>query len=790
MHHSKFRTSEGMISKSRCIHYLINNNLVPVKKTTLYKLSLNVSRNLVHKDATWTDLCKDGRKGYLSPHEMIELILYLKEKTTGGVAYSTSELKREIEAKIRRSFKKKNKLYQLPLAITPSILNAYVSIIKSQNIFNIYSNVTNKTEARSIAEWSIRSTLAYTMVVATSHFIPNVKSNSFHPKKKDLSKQALEMWEIVEECYNEMLGHNETKIDLVPVLPNMVTTTDEVTIFATSTTVNKAETLYVAAKPQELKNEMSSSASRNVYKNKASGDAHCRGVRIVINSTFTAGGLSAPIFVSVFGLSNEEMPGSDIITIEVPGLAVGSHQDVYSSGVGFLTFVRGSGSYGHQNDSDVNDELNCRNEEVDNVEERIFSKESIVAQLYREMVYYPFISHIRKTRYGYDGALEDLPDYLKCVSWMDGCNAQLRLITSETNMEKEKVRNIVCCKHSAARTAVEQAADTGAMFKQLKSIVRTTENLSPSNSSIYHHLQQSFIKLSNNPPDGDAVLLPSHKKKAIILTLSKLPIAASRAYSDHVIKKAFMLNGQLDLENQLVPCLENCLNTYRGNIGGTCLEDGKELIKKLYESVYTKGMVDEKLFDDMRIPKDRNCYGNVVTRDFTIVNENRQRSKCLTSDTQVEERRSLLFEARTAVYQKKLSLYQLEEKEYETNKSCEMKLMSLYDEHIYKTTLDTDNTTVTTTSTTSAPKESFSSFTSMADMLTYTIVKEYKGKINILKCDLKAFVRVRSNRTIKKGKITYLNVPDLKELLLVKAIGMCCNTVKERFYKERPAPPQ
>ena len=202
-----------------------------------------------------------------------------------------------------------------------------------------------------------------------------------------------------------------------------------------------------------------------------------------------------------------------------------------------------------------------------------------MAQIYREKVYYPFISHIRKTKYGYDGELEDLPGYLKCVSWMDGCNSQLRLITSETNMEKEKVRNIVCCKHSSARTAVEQAADTGAMFKQLKIIVRTTENLSPSNSSIYHHLQQSFIKLSNNPPDGDAVLLPSHKKKAIILTLSKLPIATSRAYSDHVIKKAFMLNGQLDLENQLVPCLENCLNTYRGNIGGTCLEDGKELIK-------------------------------------------------------------------------------------------------------------------------------------------------------------------------------------------------------------------
>ena len=69
-----------MITKSKCIQYLVTNNLVPVKKTTLYKLSSYVSRNLVHKDATWTEICKDGKKVYLNCHEMEELILYLKEK--------------------------------------------------------------------------------------------------------------------------------------------------------------------------------------------------------------------------------------------------------------------------------------------------------------------------------------------------------------------------------------------------------------------------------------------------------------------------------------------------------------------------------------------------------------------------------------------------------------------------------------------------------------------------------------------------------------------------------------
>ena len=78
---------------------------------------------------------------------------------------------------------------------------------------------------------------------------------------------------------------------------------------------------------------------------KKSGYAHCRGVRIiVINSTFTAGGLSAPIFLAVYGLSRSEMPKDDIITRAVPGLIAGSAQNLYSSGEGFVTFVCGAES--------------------------------------------------------------------------------------------------------------------------------------------------------------------------------------------------------------------------------------------------------------------------------------------------------------------------------------------------------------------------------------------------------------------------------------------------------------
>ena len=418
-----------------------------------------------------------------------------------------------------------------------------------------------------------------------------------------------------------------------------------------------------------------------------------------------------------------------------------------------------------------------------------YSKESKIAQLYQEKVYYPFINCIRRKKYNYNGDIDDIPSYLQCVSWMDGCNSQLRLITSEENMKREMKMRIVCCKHSAARTAVEQAADTGAMFKHLKKIVRTTENPFNANNSIHHHIQQCFEQLHNNAPDGDSLHLPSHKRKAILFTISKLPIAASRAYADHVIKKAFMLNGQLDIDNQVVPSLDNCLNTYRGDMAGTCLMEKKKLIESLYEHAYTNGMIEDSEMDKLNIPKDSDCHGRIIHRDFTISNENRQRAKCLNSTTQIEERRSLVVAARMAVYKKKLGLHEAEQKEYNNNKVCELKLLSLYNDHICKLQLrkEMENTTASIPST---HKEHIHTlFSSMSDRITYKIVKEYKGKDNILKCDLKAFVRVRSERMVRNGKVTYQNVSDRKEELLVQLIEMRNAAVKQRIHGAAPELP-
>ena len=140
---------------------------------------------------------------------------------------------------------------------------------------------------------------------------------------------------------------------------------------------------------------MCNSGNCNHYKSKLTGDTHCRGVRIVFNSTFTAGGVSAPIFVTVYGLTKDEMPNDTIITIKVPGLVAGGHQDLYSVAEGFVSFVRGNDGDSSSNrvsDCDIiDDSINQNTNTIpSNTMSDGLSKESRVASLYRRCVYYPF----------------------------------------------------------------------------------------------------------------------------------------------------------------------------------------------------------------------------------------------------------------------------------------------------------------------------------------------------------------------------------------------------------------
>ena len=91
------------------------------------------------------------------------------------------------------------------------------------------------------------------MALAVTHVIPGIDPSPYHPKCKDISEDGMIMLILVEEAYNKMLGTRNKPIKATPVLPNLVTSTDKVTIFATPTLVNGKESFYLVSKPTSIK---------------------------------------------------------------------------------------------------------------------------------------------------------------------------------------------------------------------------------------------------------------------------------------------------------------------------------------------------------------------------------------------------------------------------------------------------------------------------------------------------------------------------------------------------------
>ena len=261
----------------------------------------------------------------------------------------------------------------------------------------------------------------------------------------------------MEKCYNELYDNtsnttkNKTKV--IPIIPNLATSTDEVTIFACPGKINKSEKIHLVARPTKVKNPKVNSSRRNNYNTTSSGDAPCCGVQIVLNSTFTTDGLSAPLFIVVYRLGVDEVPFNDMVKVKVKGLVAASNRNVISAGDGFVTFMRGK----YEPDNEPrNDSENNADDENENHEDDILSesKETRVAELYRRTVYHPFINQICQECYEWDPNGPILEN-LQAVAWMDGAGSQLKHITKEENLKKEEDLKISILKQSAARTVVE-----------------------------------------------------------------------------------------------------------------------------------------------------------------------------------------------------------------------------------------------------------------------------------------------------------------------------------------------
>ena len=288
------------------------------------------------------------------------------------------------------------------------------------------------------------------MVVLTTHFVI-AEPSDHHTKMKEIKKHPLYI--LLSELNNKVLGSELTESELnklIYILPNLITSTDECSLFITSQIIRNKVSFYFSLRPSTTNHPNIDSNRRDNYTTSLVGDAHVRGLRISLNNTFSAGGRCAPIFACVFGLKPNEMPGDEIVICRCKGLVAAADSNG-SMKEGFILFIRGKFETAEEREASAVSTSRAVQEDIsnDNISDDessnqlptpiiVQSKESRVAQLYRELVYYPFIQEIRENDYGMHPDTEDIPSNLTAVSWMDGCHGQLKLTTTENVLDAEK----------------------------------------------------------------------------------------------------------------------------------------------------------------------------------------------------------------------------------------------------------------------------------------------------------------------------------------------------------------
>ena len=361
----------GKYAKGSAVSYLLKNEYVPVRRSALYA---TMKKNL--KDSS--EWFNRGRPALVDAEAVAEHIMNMKDGPTNGNTMGSSFLHDLIKELHRKNCVEGQNMRACDVPkLNYNTIYRIANKVRASDKFSIFQNVSNKTDTRYAAENSQRSTIAYSLAVAVAHFVKAPFQKNFHTPYNEMTNGSKLMYDLVK-------SQHSPDTSLVNVIPQLVTTTDELTVFATVGRVANKEDYYITVKP-EKGTRLPSSETRSTYTTTPQGDLHCRGVRIVINNTFSASGQVAPIAATIYGLSAKEMPGGDdIVAIPIPGLVRGADQNNNDKTEGLLVFVRG------------NVDVENRTFSSDDQDKNLYSKDARIAKLYRERVYYPFIERLRK----------------------------------------------------------------------------------------------------------------------------------------------------------------------------------------------------------------------------------------------------------------------------------------------------------------------------------------------------------------------------------------------------------
>ena len=224
-------------------------------------------------------------------------------------------------------------------------------------------NVQQKSEARYIAERSIRNVISHVMSVAVSHYMLGTQ---------DCRLRTIDTATDGAKRLHELIKKENNEHDIRVVLPMYVSTTDDTTVFAFEGAVAGKQSKFIIKKNEN--------GVRSAFTKDTTSTDSLRGIRIRHSFTFNAVGNAAPFYATIYGLTAEELPVSScpsgVYTLPVPGFCYGGAQDCANESIGYIVFLRSS----------------SKEDEI--------STDQTNHEQYRNNIFLPFVSSNRK-HYGH-----------------------------------------------------------------------------------------------------------------------------------------------------------------------------------------------------------------------------------------------------------------------------------------------------------------------------------------------------------------------------------------------------
>ena len=361
------------------------------------------------------------------------------------------------------------------------------------------ATVPRKPDNRHTMERSLISAMSYALVVSATHAVPADDEN--FPKEEDCTPGA---WEWVTKVRDASPLIKMRMLEPHEII-NHDNCTDVVFEGIHMTRTNEILVAHV--------NSLSNRGTHGLYIETTEHDEKTSLFRIKRTLAISASGHRSQPFYTIAGLSEFELPRDKcpegFLVMAIHGLSPSAATDPFDEKVGYVCLMRSQKG-----------------------------AEQVKFSYWRKNVLYPFVRRLQEVHRDWDSCTP-LPRLAQNVLWLDGAPEQIKATLKMQKADAEI--NLTTCKHNAARTAVEQACDTGKCFKDGKAALKklTTKNkTTPLKTRLYASFDTAKHQCGLN--------LSGPKKAAYIYCLSVAPQVEAHAGQTDKIHHGWIKNGMID----------------------------------------------------------------------------------------------------------------------------------------------------------------------------------------------------------------------------------------------------